>query len=72
MVASRIGCLLVPGDAFRRGYAFGYEPVRLRFRRLKVARSNWRSNLPAGLHANARPGHGAAQAEAKAYTVPTS
>ena len=35
------------GDACRRGTAFGYEPVRLIFRRAeKVARCNRRSNPP--------------------------
>ncbi|MGA9098114.1 MAG: hypothetical protein WB392_04195 [Methanotrichaceae archaeon] len=33
---------------------------------MKVACYNWRSNLPTGLCANTRPGHDAAQAEAKA------
>jgi hypothetical protein len=38
------------GDACLRGIAFGYEPVRLKFRRAeKVARCNWRSNLPGDL-----------------------
>jgi len=33
-----------------RGIAFGYESVRLKFRRAeKVARFNWRSNLPRDL-----------------------
>ena len=39
------------------------EPVRLIFRRAeKVARCNWRSNLPES-HANTRSGHVAAQVE---------
>ncbi len=41
----------VPGDACCRGTAFGLsEPVRLKFRQnKKVARCNWRSNLPRSL-----------------------
>jgi hypothetical protein len=38
------------GDACLRGTAFGYEPVRMKLRRAeKVARCNWRSNLPGDL-----------------------
>jgi hypothetical protein len=53
---------LVPGDACRRGTAFGYEPVRLKLLAAKkVAHGNRCSNLPIGFHANTRPGHVAAQ-----------
>ena len=53
---------LVPGDACRRGTAFGYEPVRLKFwQQKKVAHCNWCSNLPKASRANTRPGHVAAQ-----------
>ena len=48
-VASRVDRVLVPGDACLRGMAFGYEPVKLKFGKEKVARRNLRSNLLTGL-----------------------
>ena len=59
------------GDACRRGTAFGYEPVRLKLRRAeKVARCNWRSNLPDLTLIHGR-GMTAAQLEAKGERAST-
>jgi hypothetical protein len=62
------------GDACRRGIAFGYEPVRLKFRRAeKVARCNRRSNLPGDLtliHGRGMMRHKSSQRQAGKHEAP--
>jgi hypothetical protein len=55
---------LVPGDACRRGTAFGLGACETEtLAAKKVAHGNRCSNLPKGFRANTRPGHEAAQGQ---------
>ena len=55
---------LVPGDACRRGTAFGLGACETEtLAAKKVAHGNRCSNLPKGFRANTRPGHEAAQSQ---------
>ena len=55
---------LVPGDACRRGIAFGLGACETEFRQpKKVAHCSWCSNQSKGSRANTRPGHVAAQSQ---------
>jgi len=61
---------LVPGDACRRGTAFGYEPVRLKFWQQKKLRTVTGAVIcPKGSHANTRPGHVAAQSQRREASI---
>ena len=50
--ATKVDRVLVPGDACLRGIAFGYEPVKLKFGRGKVARRNFAWQSADKLNAN--------------------
>ena len=55
---------LVPGDACRRGTAFGLRACETETSAAKkVAHCNWCSNLSKGFRANTRPGHEAAKSQ---------
>ena len=63
-VAYRSDRFLVPGDACRRGTAFGYEPVRLKLRQQKKLRAVTGAVIcRQGFRANTRSGHEAAQSQ---------